>query len=190
MDNQFVLRRADVSDIDALSQLSQKTFRETFVEDFSIPYPEKDLQSFFHSSASPEFFANRIIDPKRAAWVIEDKMNDDLIGYALVGPCNNIPHPDVCSNKDGLLNRFFIRRDQRNHGFGQQLMNEVLLWLEEHYPARPVWLSVFSENFKAQNFYAHYGFKKVGEYDYCIGEWKDHGFIMKCQHFSIKEKNS
>ncbi|CAF0741325.1 unnamed protein product [Adineta steineri] len=181
MDNQFIIRRADISDVDALSQLSQMTFRETFVEDFSIPYPEKDLQSFFHLLASPEWFANIMVHPKRAAWMIEDKMNDDLIGYALVGPCNNIPYPDIYSDEDGLLNRFFIRRDHRNHGFGRQLINVVLLWLEEHYPTRAIWLSVFSKNFKGQKFYTHYGFKKVGEYDYFIGEWKDHGFIMKRQ---------
>ncbi|CAF0865739.1 unnamed protein product [Adineta steineri] len=127
MDDQIVIRRADLSDVNALSQLSQKTFRETFMEDFSMPYPEKDLQSFSHSLASPEWFANIMVHPKRAAWVIEDKMDDDLIGYALVGPCNNIPHPDVCSNEDGLLHRFFMRREQRNQGFGQQLINVVLL---------------------------------------------------------------
>ncbi len=46
MDARFVLRRADISDIDALSQLRQKTFRETFVEDFSIPFPENTHYGF------------------------------------------------------------------------------------------------------------------------------------------------
>jgi len=183
MDNQFVIHRADITDIEALSKLYQKTFRETFVEDFSIPYPESDLDSYFLSSASPENFAKKIQDPKRAVWVIEDKTNGELVAFTAVGPCNfdAAPHPDVCSNKDAEIYQLYIRRDRQNHGFGQQLMNVLLPWLEEQYPGRPIWLIVWSKNFKAQKFYAHYGFKKVGECDYLVGEWKDREFIMKRQ---------
>jgi ribosomal protein S18 acetylase RimI-like enzyme len=183
MDNQFIIRRADTTDIEALSALRQKTFRETFVEDFSIPYPENDLDSYFRSSASPESFAKKIHDPQRAVWVIEDKTNDELVAYTVVGPCNidDIPHPDVCSNKDAEIYSLYIRRDRQNRGFGQQLMNILLSWLEEHYPGRPIWLNVWSGNFKAQKFYGYYGFKKVGEFDYLVGEWKDREFIMKRQ---------
>ncbi len=183
MADQFILRRANISDIEPLSQLNQKTFRETFVEDFSIPYPEKDLDSYFRSSASPESFAKKIYDPKRAIWVIEDKTNGELVAFALVGPCNtdDIPHSDICSDKDGAICCLYVQRDRRSHGFGQQLMNVILSWLEEQYPTRPIWLTVWSQNFKAQTFYTHYGFNKVGEFDYPVGEWKDREFIMKRQ---------
>ncbi|CAF4736317.1 unnamed protein product [Rotaria sp. Silwood1] len=183
MENQFILRRADISDIDALSQLSQRTVRETFVEDLCITYPEKFLDSYFHSSASPQWFANKINDPKRAVWVIEDKTNDEIVAYAVVSPCiiDEIPHSDVCSNKDGVLNRLYVRRDRRSHGFGQQLMNVSLFWFTEHFPKRPIWLRVLSQNLKAQKFYFYYGFYKVGDCHYVNGEWKDHHYIMKRQ---------
>jgi RimJ/RimL family protein N-acetyltransferase len=58
-------------------------------------------------------------------------------------------------------------------------MNVILPWLEEQYPTRPIWLTDWSQNFKAQKFYRHYGFHKVGECDFSVGEWKDHEFIMK-----------
>jgi ribosomal protein S18 acetylase RimI-like enzyme len=183
MDDQFVLRRADIIDINALSQLRQKTFRETFIEDFSIPFPKKELDSFIHSSTSPESFAKKIDDPKRAIWVIEEKINGELIAFTTAGPCDtdHIPHPDVCSNKDGAIDQFYVQRNRQSHGFGQQLMNIVLSWLEEQYPARPIWLTVWSGNFKAQKFYTHYGFNRVGEFDYSVGELKTCEFIMKRQ---------
>jgi ribosomal protein S18 acetylase RimI-like enzyme len=183
MDDRFVLRRGEISDIDALSQLYRKTFRETFVEDLSIPYPEQDLEAYFRLGASPESFAKTIHDPKRAIWVIEEKINGELVALAVVGPCDadDIPHSDVCSNKDGAIYRLYVQRDRQSHGFGQQLINVILPWLEEHYPTRPIWLNVWSGNFKAQRFYTHYGFDKVGEFDYSVGEWKDREFIMKRQ---------
>ena len=181
MDNQFVLRRANIFDIEALAELCQKTFRETFVEDFAISYPENDLDSLFRSSATPEWFAKKINDPKQAVWIIEDQINGEFVAYTVVGPVDNIPHPGICPDKDGMLRRLFVRRDRRNHGFGRQLMNVALLWLEKHFPERSIWLSVWSKNSKAQKFYAYYGFNKVDEYELSIGESKNHEFIMKRQ---------
>ncbi len=54
MNGRFLLRRALDTDIVALSQLSQQTFRETYIEDLAIPYPEHDIKSYFLSSKSPE----------------------------------------------------------------------------------------------------------------------------------------
>ena len=70
MNTQFVVRRADISDIDALSYLCQTTIREASMEELSIPYSEEDLDSYFRSSASPESFTKKINDPQRAVWLI------------------------------------------------------------------------------------------------------------------------
>ncbi len=88
MDNQFIIRRTDITDIEALSALRQKTFRETFVEDFSISFSKNDLDSYFRSSASPEIYAKKLNDPQRAVWVIEDKTNGELVAFTVVGACN------------------------------------------------------------------------------------------------------
>ena len=58
-------------------------------------------------------------------------------------------------------------------------MKMVLSWLEEHFPRRPIWIDVFSNNSKALEFYAHYGFKIVVQYDYALGQRKDAAFIMQ-----------
>jgi ribosomal protein S18 acetylase RimI-like enzyme len=181
MNYQCVLRRAVITDINALSQFYQKAYRETFAEGFSIPYPELDLAIYFRSSASPESFANNLNDPNQAIWVIEDKTNGELIAFAMAGACtaDNISYPDVCSNKDGAIHRLYVRRDRQSRGFGRKLMYVMLPWLEEHYPKRPIWLTVWSKNFKAQRFYRHYGFNKVDQFYFRVGEWKDFEFIMK-----------
>ncbi|CAF3885910.1 unnamed protein product [Rotaria sp. Silwood1] len=183
MENKFVLRRADMNDVDSLSKLCEQTYHETFVEHFGINYPEKDLNSYSRSSASPEWFSQQILDQSRAVWVIEDNTNGELIAYAVAGPADqkDIPHDDLCSNVDGAVNCFFVRRDYQSHGFGRELMNIILPWLEEHYPHRPIWLNVWSGNVKAQRFYTHYGFIKIGEAEFSVGERKDHDFIMKRQ---------
>jgi ribosomal protein S18 acetylase RimI-like enzyme len=77
-----------------------------------------------------------------------------------------------------MLYRLYIARGLHGQGLAQSLMDAVLAWLVETYSARP-WLVVFSENLRAQRFYARYGFEKVGEYDYPVGEWTDREFVMR-----------
>ena len=187
MDQRFVLRRAEQSDANALAQFYQRVFYETFVEDLSIPYPEKDLQCFYQSSSSPESFTKNLNDSRQAIWLIEDRNTTELVAFALVGPCHidDIPHPDVRSNDDGFISRLYVQRDRQAYGFGRQLMDVILLWFEECYPQRAIWLSVWSGNIKAQRFYRHYGFEKVGEFEYRVGEWRDQEFIMKREPISL-----
>ena len=178
MDDSIVIRRATVSDADLLSKLCQRTFRETFVEDFSIPYPENDLEYFLHSTMSRESFEKKLGDDRCATWLMEDQKNGQYMGYAVIGPCYDRPHQDVCVGEDAQLNRFYIQRDYQNRGLGKRLMNIVLPWFDEHFPQRPIWLSVWSNNLKAHQFYAHYGFERVGEYGYPIGQWTDRVFAF------------
>ena len=182
MNDSIVIRRATVSDADRLSKICQRTFRETFLEDFSIPYPEKDLEEYLRSSTSEESFEKKLRDDRGAAWLMEDQNDGQCIGYALVGPCHtdDLPHPDIREGEDGQLNRFYVQRDHQNRGLGRRLMSSTILpWFDEHYPQRPIWLSVWSDNIKAQQFYASYGFVHVGDFDYPVGQWKDREFIFK-----------
>ncbi|CAF2177879.1 unnamed protein product [Rotaria magnacalcarata] len=162
MTERFLLRRALDTDDVALSQLSQQTFLETYVEDFSIPYRKHDIEAYFRSSKSPEWFAGKIVDPLQATWVVEDKISDELVAFAIAGPCK-LSHPDVCLGEDGDLQFLYVRRDRRSHGLGQQLMNTALLWLKERFKGRPIWLGVWSGNLKAQKFYMHYDFSQAVE---------------------------
>ena len=111
MDDRFLLRRALNTDSVALSQLSQQTFRETYVEDLAIPYPEQDLESYFRSSESPESYASKIADPLQATWVVEDKATHELVAFAIACPCK-LPHPDVDAGVDGELQFLYVRRDR------------------------------------------------------------------------------
>ncbi len=63
MTSQFLLRRALDTNSVALSQLAQQTFRKAYIEDLVISYHDYIIESYFHSSKSPEWYANKIVDP-------------------------------------------------------------------------------------------------------------------------------
>jgi GNAT superfamily N-acetyltransferase len=76
------------------------------------------------------------------------------------------------------LNRLYVTRAQQGQGHGGRLMEAALDWMGTC-SAGAQWIGVWSGNRKAQRFYAVYGFKTVGEYDFPIGQWIDRDFMMR-----------
>jgi ribosomal protein S18 acetylase RimI-like enzyme len=71
-----------------------------------------------------------------------------------------------------------LLRDYQNGGVGRALFEQVLQWLERDGP-RTLWIGVWSENFGAQRFYGRYGFERVGDYEFVVGNTRDHEFILR-----------
>ena len=57
-------------------------------------------------------------------------------------------------------------------------MDAMLTWLLADGP-RTLWLSVWSENYGAQRFYARYGFEFAGEYEFLVGAQRDREFMYR-----------
>ena len=164
------IRRATTEDARTLADLGARTF----IESFGQLYSAGDLQTFLDESHSEASYAKVLGDPAYALWLAERE--GEAIGYAQAGPCG-LPHADVRPG-DGELKRLYLRRDAQGGGVGARLFEEALRWLERDGP-RTLWISVWSENFGAQRFYARYGFAKAGEYDFIVGRQRDHEFIFR-----------
>jgi len=174
MEDEIMIRRATPGDCDILAALGERTFRETFVDGFAIPYSTNDLAEFVANTYTPKAFAAKLADPAQALWLAF--AGETPVGYANVGPCR-LPHPDVQPHH-GELYRLYLTQGQQGRGVGRRLMEAALGWLEENRPG-PLWLGVWSGNVKAQAFYARYGFEKVGEYEFPVGATRDHEFILR-----------
>ncbi|MGC1300967.1 MAG: GNAT family N-acetyltransferase [Caulobacteraceae bacterium] len=172
--SQALIRPAKPEDAAPLSQLSQVTFRETFLEGFAIPYPPQDMAAFVEASYSLPATAARLADPAQANWVAE--RDGRLLAYANAGPCH-LPHPDA-RPEHGELYRIYVLREAQGLGLGAKLLQLSMDWLEQTFEG-PLWLGVWSGNVKAQRLYAAHGFAKAGEYEFPVGAWRDHEFIFR-----------
>jgi ribosomal protein S18 acetylase RimI-like enzyme len=167
----FTIRIARAEDVPALAKLAEDTFRETFVEGFAVGYPQAHLAHFLTTSYA---------HPKVAAWIADAtaqvlvaEQGGALIAYAQAGE-NDLPYSDAKPG-DGELKRIYVRRDAQGTGLGRMLLERSLDWLG----ARPILIGVWSENRKALRLYGHYGFDKVGEYEFIVGETRDREFILR-----------
>ncbi len=170
----LLLRRAGLGDCATLAALGEATFRQTFIDDFAIPYPPEDLAAFLPDAYGHATFARITADPAQAVWLAE--LQGRPAAYAVAGPAS-LPDPRV-RPEHGELKRLYVAAAHQGAGLGGALFETALAWLEHGGP-RPVWIGVWSGNLKAQRFYARYGFHKAGEYDFPVGRWRDRELILR-----------
>ncbi|MFN7130100.1 MAG: GNAT family N-acetyltransferase [Brevundimonas sp.] len=169
-----LIRPARLEDAEPLGALGRQTFIDTFVTGFGIPYPEDDLNAFLDASFDPEPTLKKLAEPGCAWWVAE--RDGDLLAFANAGP-NGLPHPEA--RPDHMeLRRLYVSKAAQGLGLGTKLLTLSLDWMEAHTQG-PLWIGVWSGNEKAQRLYAAYGFEKAGEYEYPVGDWRDHEFILR-----------
>ncbi|RNF84228.1 GNAT family N-acetyltransferase [Montanilutibacter psychrotolerans] len=166
----LAIRRATVADAPTLSRIATQTFTETF----GHLYPEADLQAFIADSYSVEKQAVILGHPDYAVWLLED--DGVAVGHAAAGPCG-LPHPDVAAG-DGELKRLYVLPSVQNGGWGGRLFQAALDWLQSDGP-RTLWIGVWSQNLGAQRLYGRHGFAHVGDYEFIVGNTRDHEYILR-----------
>lgn len=167
---EIAYRRPAPDDIDALCELG----RATFVETFGDLYSKADLDAFLAKAFGPDGIPAEYANPAYDFRVAE--VDGSLVGYCKVGP-PYLPAPDDGRSK-GELRQLYILKNWHGAGIAQAMMDWALAWARAG-GFDDLYLSVFSENVRAQRLYARYGFEKVGEFKFMVGEQADHEFLYR-----------
>lgn len=165
----IVYRDAAPADCDRLAAL----MRETFCTTFAHLYRPEDLEAFLAASYTPAQQYAEIIDPD-----VETRLafeQDRAVGYAQIGPFKLPCDPGPGHALE--LYRLYLLPEAQGTGVAPALMDWALARMRERGATR-AFLGVWSENFRAQKFYARYGFLKVGAYQFPVGEALDDEFIL------------
>jgi ribosomal protein S18 acetylase RimI-like enzyme len=165
------IRTATVADAAALAVVGAATFTETF----GHLYPSEDLATYLATSHSVDAWQRILSEAQRRVWLAELPASGP-IGFISVGPCK-LP----VENREataGEVQMLYVLASHHNLRLGTRLMNAGLEWLKTQ-GQRPIYVGVWSENYGAQRFYTRYGFRKVGEYGFPVGNTVDHEFILK-----------
>jgi GNAT superfamily N-acetyltransferase len=166
--NDIQYRDAKEGDAEALAALFSDTFRETF----GHLYKPADLAAFLSEHTAGQWkeqlrdgaFAVRIADANGAA-----------VGLAKLGPLKLPVEPPGPALE---LRQLYVTKQLRGSGVAAQLM-EWLIGAARDRGAKELYLSVYTDNPRAQRFYARYGFGEVGPYVFMVGSQADQDIIMK-----------
>ena len=164
------LRPATSADIPALSRLGI----ESFVAKFGALYTPADLAVFLAEAHSPAALAAELADPDRLYRLAE--RDGALVGYAKVGLSCGFPYY-ARGSQVVELKQLYTAPDATGGGIGGALMD----WAMDFFAAQgadEVQISVFSGNTAAHRFYQRYGFEKVADITFRVGEQLDAEYLF------------
>lgn len=166
----MIIRPIQSTDLRPLADLAAKTFTDTF----GHLYHTDDLKAHLEKAFSLPFFEDSL--EKDHILIAEEQ--GQIAGYAKFGdvglPIDHDPQADQ------ELHRLYIDKPYLGKGIAPLLMTEMMK-IPSMQQAKTIYLGVWENNSRAQKFYQKYGFEKIGEYDYPVGNHIDREWIMKLE---------
>lgn len=166
-----VLRAATPADISVLAALG----RGSFVAKFGHLYRAEDLAAFLEAAFSESAIAAEMADPQRLYRLAEGE-GGALAGYCKIALATSFP--DHARGRHAMeLKQLYTAPGRTGQGIGAALMD----WAMEEFRRRgadEVHLSVWSGNEGAQRFYARYGFAKLADTHFWVGNHRDDEFLF------------
>ena len=167
---ELTLRPATPADIPALSRLAT----DAFIAKFGHLYSAENLNAFLADSLSEPAIAAELANPARVYRLAE--RGGELAGYAKIGLTCGFPE-QARGGKVMELKQLYTAASATGGGIGKALMD----WAMEQFAARgadEVQLSVYAYNDGAHRFYRRYGFDKVADITFRVGDHIDPEFLF------------
>lgn len=167
----MILRNARPDDADALAALG----RDSFCAAFAHLYSAADLNAFLTRAYDRQVVADEIADPRLLHQLAED--GSGLAGFAKIAL--DSPYGAHSDAADAIaLGQLYTAPERTGEGIGAALMAWALAEARIR-KAGAVQLSVWAENQGAQAFYARYGFTKIADIDFWVGDHRDDEFLLE-----------
>ena len=147
-------------------------FKTVFCETFAHLYSAEDLATFL-SEHDERLWREQLADPKFAIRLAEE--GPALAGYSKLGPLR-LPVDDGTNGLE--LRQLYVASPWHGSGIAAALMDWTIGEARSR-GARHLYLSVYTENHRAQRFYRRYGFDEVGPYKFMVGSQADEDVIMR-----------
>lgn len=169
----MILRPALPEDAPALAKLG----RDAFVAAFGHLYPPQDLAAFLDEVHDVAAVAQEIADLSITHRLAADGASGALTGFVkLKMPGWYGEYSDAV--RPISLGQLYTAPGRTGEGIGAGLM-EWAIDEARRLGRDAIQLSVWSENYGAQKFYQRYGFAKIADIDFYVGNTRDDEFLYE-----------
>ncbi len=173
----IIYRSVTAQDTEALAELG----RSSFVGAFAHLYTPENLNMFLQTAYSAAAVAQEVASPDRLYHVAE--LDGALIGYCKLKRQTGFNAEiggDLKERKILDLAQLYLHSDMTGKGIGDALMQWALGYAKSQ-GYDDILLSVFSENYGGQRFYARYGFTKYSDFYFMVGDHRDEEYLYRLQ---------
>jgi ribosomal protein S18 acetylase RimI-like enzyme len=168
----IIIRKATISDLQIIQEISKQTFSETFSEVNTA----ENMTNYVQENFNPEQMASEINNPNSAFYLAS--LENEIIGYMKL----NFGDAQTEKQKENNLEIHRIYVLQAFHGkkIGQLLLDEVLK-IAKKMEVNSVWLGVWEENHRAIQFYSKNGFVEFDKHIFTLGNDVQTDLLMQLE---------
>lgn len=168
----MTLRPATTDDAPALAALARRAMKAKWEH----LYRPEDFSAWLDEAHSDARTAREIADPGMRVAVIEDDAGA-LVAFCKLVLCAKLGRDHSDAARPLELKQLYTAPDRIGMGLGARLMDWALAEARGA-GADEIQLSVWSGNHEAQRFYARYGFAKIADITFQVGEQVDEEFLF------------
>jgi len=105
--------------------------------------------------------------------------SDHILGFVNLHTTSSSSEPCM-DNADAPIEfqKFYVDLEAHGMGIGRRLSDNAEEWAKEK-GYKTVWLGVWEENEKAQKVYKRFGYERVGNHNFALGECIQTDWIMQ-----------
>ncbi len=158
---EVTFRQATVTDAETLAELSATTFHQAF--DGSSK--QKNIDDYVNKAFNSAQLLLELQDPDAVLWLAE--LNEQAVGFSklIAGEV-----PDCIGDRRAIeLSRLYVRQEFIAQKIGAALMQRALDEARRK-GHQTIFLGVWEHNERAQAFYHKWGFARVGEHIFQMGD--------------------
>jgi len=164
------IKKIELSEISKLQKIGRETFYETFAGDNS----EENMKDYLDEKFAIGKLTTELSNPDSEFYFAH--IDDQILGYLKV---NFGEAQTELKDKEGLeIERIYVLQEFHGLKVGQLLYNKALQIAKDD-DLKYIWLGVWEENLRAQNFYKKNGFVAFDKHIFVLGDQKQTDLLMK-----------
>jgi ribosomal protein S18 acetylase RimI-like enzyme len=164
------IEKVTIADIEKLQNIG----RQTFLETFSLPNTEENMNSYLSSSFAFDKLKNEIENPDSKFFFAV--LNDEVIGYLKVN--SGKAQTELGDNNALEIERIYVSKEFLGKKVGQLLYDKAFQIAKER-KVGYLWLGVWEENYRALAFYKKNGFVEFDKHIFKLGNDPQTDIMMK-----------
>jgi ribosomal protein S18 acetylase RimI-like enzyme len=168
-----IIRKVNISDLNLLLELANRTFEETF-SDGNDPI---ELEKYLNSRFTKEVFLKEFNNPNSFFFFIE--LYNMICGYLKLNI--NEAQTENCLVNALEIERIYISSAFQGKKLGYYLYQKALE-VAKAKNKKSIWLGAWEKNTQAIQFYEKNGFTKFDKHVFQFGNEKQTDIMMKIEH--------
>lgn len=155
------IEEARFDQVPAMRQVAIASYTDTFA-DSNTP---ENLQAFFESTYNQPQLEREFYEAGSKLFLALDE--SDVVGFVRLRLSNEVA--SYLGNNTIELQRLYVLTSAQGKSIGKRLMEKALDYAIAQ-QVEWIWLGVWEKNYKAQQFYARYGFERFSEHTFWMGD--------------------